>query len=84
MGFRCPGQDTRKLTISLVACPECGYKVEIFSDEIRTRCPKCKAQVDKEQMPSCLQWCKSARQCIGETRWREIFKQVEKQEEVES
>ena len=71
---RCPGQDTRKITIGYHRCPTCGYAVEMFSDELRRRCPKCKTEVHKEQTPSCIQWCAAARQCIGPKRYEEIMK----------
>ncbi len=71
--LRCPGQDARNLSVSLHPCPECGYAVEIFSDEMRRRCPKCGAIVLKEEAPSCVAWCSSARQCLGEERWRELM-----------
>jgi hypothetical protein len=61
----CPGQDTRKLTISYHPCPECQHPVEFFSDEMRQRCPQCRAVVQKDQTPSCIQWCESARECLG-------------------
>ncbi|MDP1992440.1 MAG: hypothetical protein Q8K00_15640 [Syntrophales bacterium] len=32
---KCPGQDAQKLTVSLHPCPQCGYRVEMFSDEFR-------------------------------------------------
>jgi predicted Zn-ribbon and HTH transcriptional regulator len=46
--MKCPGQDTRKLKVEIVKCKNCGYEVEIFSDEIRRRCPKCKKYVFRE------------------------------------
>lgn len=70
---KCPGQDTRKLAASLHPCPQCGYMVELFSDEQRMICPKCKAEVFRETAPTCLQWCASARQCIGAERWKALF-----------
>ncbi len=62
---RCPGQDTRKLTVSYHPCPACQKPVEFFSDETRIRCPHCKTTVHKEQTPSCIQWCQAARKCLG-------------------
>lgn len=62
---QCPGQDSRKLTISYHPCSNCQKPVEFFSDEVRVRCPHCKTIVVKEQMPSCVQWCQAARQCLG-------------------
>lgn len=70
---KCPGQDNQKLTVSLHPCPKCGYRVEMFSDELRIKCPKCKTEVVCETAPNCLQWCASARQCIGEERWKALF-----------
>ncbi len=72
MTFRCPGQDTRKLRVGLHKCPKCGTQVEIFSDESRIRCYKCGEMVHREKMPSCIDWCASARECLGEERWRQI------------
>jgi hypothetical protein len=70
---KCPGQDHRKLTASLHPCSQCGYRVEMFSDEQRIICPRCKAEVFRDTAPNCLQWCASARQCIGEERWKILF-----------
>ena len=39
----------------------------------RIKCPKCKTEVVSETAPNCLQWCASARQCIGEERWKALF-----------
>ena len=69
---KCPGQDDRNIKTEIIICPECGYKVEIFSDEIQVKCSKCKALVCKERLPSCVDWCKAARQCIGEERWKQL------------
>ena len=45
----------------------------MFSDETRVKCPSCKNFVSKEQMPSCIQWCSQARECLGEARWKELM-----------
>jgi DNA-directed RNA polymerase subunit RPC12/RpoP len=63
---KCPGQDRRKLKAATVPCSGCGYAVEVFSDEVSVRCPECGARVMKEALPSCTQWCKAAKECIGE------------------
>jgi ribosomal protein S27E len=65
MEEKCPGQDKRNLKIELICCPKCGYQAEIFSDEMRIKCPKCKSPVSRPNLPSCLDWCKSARLCQG-------------------
>lgn len=69
MTMKCPGQDMRNLTSAMYICPNCGSNVEMFSDELRVRCPRCRAFVNKEAVPSCIEWCPSARQCLGEERW---------------
>ena len=42
---QCPGQDSRNLKIEILQCQNCGYNLEIFSDEIKIKCPKCKTLV---------------------------------------
>ena len=72
MVSKCPGQDSRNLRVSLHKCPGCGAEVEIFSDEIKVKCPKCGEAVYRDKVPSCIDWCASARKCLGEKRWREL------------
>ncbi|MBU0709811.1 MAG: phosphohydrolase [Candidatus Omnitrophica bacterium] len=74
MSFKCPGQDERHLKAEIIQCPECGYKVEIFSDEVEVRCPKCKGLACRDRLPSCVDWCKYARKCVGEDKWRKLKK----------
>ncbi len=71
----CPGQDRRNLKVELIVCPKCGYQVEMFSDEVKVLCPKCREQVCRERLPSCVDWCKHARECIGEERWKKLRKE---------
>ena len=73
MESKCPGQDMRNLRVSVHKCPNCGTDVEIFSDELRVKCPKCKKYVYRERVPSCIEWCASARQCLGEERLEELM-----------
>ena len=72
MNLKCPGQDDRNIKAEIIICPGCGYKVEMFSDEIKVKCPKCKALVCKERLPACVDWCKFARQCIGEEKYKQL------------
>jgi DNA-directed RNA polymerase subunit RPC12/RpoP len=72
MNSKCPGQDSRKLRVALYKCQNCGAEVEIFSDELKIRCRKCGQYVYREKTPSCIDWCASARQCLGEERWRQL------------
>ena len=72
MTIKCPGQDFRNLRMELYKCPNCGAEVEIFSDEMKVKCQKRGERVYKEKIPSCIEWCASARQCLGEERWRQL------------
>jgi NADH pyrophosphatase NudC (nudix superfamily) len=73
MESKCPGQEFRNLRVELHKCPNCGAEVEIFSDEVKVKCPQCAKYVFREKMPSCIEWCASARQCLGEERWRQLM-----------
>ena len=73
MAFKCPGQDLRNLKVEVYKCSDCGADVEIFSDETRARCQKCGAKVYMEKVPSCVEWCSAARQCLGEERWKALM-----------
>lgn len=72
MIFKCPGQDDRNIKAEMLTCPGCGYKVEIFSDEIKVVCSKCKGLICRDRLPSCIDWCKFARECVGEEKWRKL------------
>ncbi|OGS44290.1 MAG: phosphohydrolase [Elusimicrobia bacterium RIFOXYD2_FULL_34_15] len=69
---KCPGQSSRNIKVSIHICPSCGQEVEMFSDELRVKCSKCGKFVIKEKIPSCIEWCKAARECLGEERWQKI------------
>ncbi len=81
--MKCPGQDLRNLRISVVKCPNCSSDVEIFSDEIRVKCQKCGTKVYRDQVPSCIDWCSHARECIGEDRWRELRGDLQAKQETD-
>jgi NADH pyrophosphatase NudC (nudix superfamily) len=69
---QCPGQDSRKAKAENIICANCGYQAEIFSDEIKVVCLECKNLIYKERLPSCVDWCKAARECIGEKKYRQL------------
>jgi ribosomal protein S27E len=72
MRQKCPGQDFRNLRSQLYKCPACGVEVEIFSNETKVKCHQCCKTVYKEKLPSCIDWCASARECLGEERWKQL------------
>jgi predicted RNA-binding Zn-ribbon protein involved in translation (DUF1610 family) len=69
---KCPGQDDRNLKAEILTCLDCGYRIEIFSDEVKVKCPQCKSLVCRDRLPSCIDWCKFARECIGEEKWKRL------------
>jgi hypothetical protein len=69
---QCPGQDGRKAKVENIICAKCGYAAEIFSDEIKVVCPECKNLICKERLPSCVDWCRAAKECIGEERYKQL------------
>jgi NADH pyrophosphatase NudC (nudix superfamily) len=56
-------------------CPTCHEEVEIWSNELKRQCGKCGTVVFKEDVPSCIQWCKYARECIGEERYKQLWEE---------
>ncbi len=81
MDIKCPGTELRSLKVEIIKCPNCGYEIEIFSDEMKAKCPKCKTVVFRENIPSCVSWCKYAKECIGEEKWRQIKDLIETQQQ---
>jgi NADH pyrophosphatase NudC (nudix superfamily) len=76
---KCPGSDGRNLTVDLVNCPNCGEEEEIFSNELRVKCHKCGEYIYKGSMPSCIDWCVKARECVGAEKYDQLrgFKEQE-------
>ena len=52
---RCPSKSMRNLKAKIYKCRGCGAEVEMFSDELRTRCKKCRQFIYKEQSPYCIE-----------------------------
>lgn len=64
----CPGSKRlRSPKPETITCPSCTYAVEIWSDEARATCPRCKQNVVREGFSSCLDWCAKGKECVGET-----------------
>jgi hypothetical protein len=76
MIFNCPGsQKFKQPHPESIRCPHCGVEVEIWTDEGRTVCPKCRKVVERETGQSCLDWCKYAKECAGEEVYKKYIKQ---------
>ena len=46
-------------------CPKCGHEVEIFSIDTQVACVNCGFVIYNDTL-TCVQWCKYARQCMGD------------------
>lgn len=67
MIFECPGSKRfKKPYPETLDCPFCGEKVEMWSDESQAVCPKCKKVVARQLGACCLDWCKYAKECVGQ------------------
>ena len=63
----CPGsQKFKQPQPENIKCPYCQADVEIWTDEFETKCTDCKKIVSRNNSQSCLDWCKEARQCVGD------------------
>ena len=73
MVFECPGA-TRytKPTPEFYPCAKCGDEVEIWSDEIETKCTKCGATFARPREQGCIDHCEMARECLGEARYKKL------------
>jgi phage FluMu protein Com len=70
----CPGaKDFRQPKPISLKCPFCGELLEIWTDEVKTICPKCKKIVFKEMPQSCVDWCKYAKSCLGEELYQKYL-----------
>lgn len=74
---KCPGAaNIRTPTLKIKNCPECGGEVEIFSTDIKVKCSSCGFIIYNE-IESCIQWCRYAKDCIGEELYNKMIKNSE-------
>jgi endogenous inhibitor of DNA gyrase (YacG/DUF329 family) len=52
----------------------------MFSDEMQVKCPYCKGRVEKKTVPTCIQWCKEAKTCLGPDRWKKVMEALNEEE----
>jgi len=74
MTAKCPGsQSFSQPKPENTKCPFCGAEAEIWSDEVKTTCPKCNKTFLREGKTTCLDWCKYAKQCVGERVYKKYL-----------
>lgn len=62
-------------TLKVKKCPECGSEVELFSSDSQRECGKC-GFIVYNNITSCVQWCKSARECVGDEMYEKLMKEI--------
>jgi len=73
--FKCPGsQNFSQPHPEPADCPFCGAEVEFWSDEVKAKCPSCKRTILREGGASCLEWCKYAKECVGDEIYKKYLK----------
>ena len=75
----CQGKP-RTPTISEKICPNCGSVIELFSIDTSIACEKCGFVAYNDNL-SCVQWCKYARQCVGDELYETLMKVAQSQKE---
>lgn len=71
----CPGAaNIRTPTLAIKKCPQCGEEVEMFSNDIFVKC-RCGFEV-YNNIASCVQWCKYAKECVGEEMYNKLMAQI--------
>lgn len=69
----CPGSTGIRAPMpESITCLNCGEEVEIWTDEMKAKCPNCGTTNFREQNPTCIDWCKFARQCIGDEAYERL------------
>ena len=74
----CQGKP-RTPTIHEKVCPHCGSIIELFSIDTEVACDNCGFVAYNDTL-SCVQWCKYAKQCVGEEMYNHMMEIAENQE----
>ena len=71
-------QGKPQLQVFEKTCPNCGAEIEIFSVDTEATCEKCGFTIYNDTL-NCIQWCKYARQCVGDKMYEQMMKIAERQ-----
>ena len=73
----CPGsREIRTPYPEELICVFCGDRNEIWSDEPDTVCKKCRMTIARNMKPSCIQWCPTAKACVGAEKYERLMKKL--------
>ncbi len=73
-------QGKPQISIMDKICPQCGHEIEIFSIDTEAVCENCGFTIYNDTL-TCVQWCKYARQCFGDTAYEALIKAAKIQKE---
>ncbi len=59
-------------------CPQCGHEIEMFTIDTEMQCENCGYTVYNDTL-SCVQWCKYAKQCVGEEMYEKMMEIARRQ-----
>ena len=76
----CQGKP-RTPTIHEKTCPQCGSVIEMFSIDTEMACEKCGFVAYNDSL-SCVQWCKYAKQCVGEEMYNAMMEIAQQQKKA--
>ena len=62
-----------QISIKDKICPQCGHEIEIFSIDTEAVCENCGFTIYNDTL-TCVQWCKYAKECVGEKMYEQMMK----------
>ena len=72
---------SKEITLTEKVCPKCGNIIELFSVDTEVACDKCGFVAYNDTL-SCVQWCKYAKQCVGEEMYEAMMAIAKRNKEV--
>ncbi len=71
----CPGSAEIKSPFpEHLVCIFCEHSNEIWSDETEIKCESCEKSIAREMKTTCLDWCPSAKECVGTEKYERLMK----------
>ncbi len=71
---KCPGAKAfTEPKPEFVPCPSCHQEVEIWTDEAEAKCDGCGSVVSRAMLQGCVDYCESAKECLGEEMYTRLM-----------
>lgn len=76
----CPGsKEIRSPYPEELTCSFCCRRNEIWSDEPDMTCKGCGKIITRDMVPSCIQWCAAAKECVGPEKYERLIRKLGEQ-----